>query len=221
MQLNQIPKMISYKERVYDELKQAIIKNELKSGEILNERHLAVTLGISRTPVREALQWLEREGWVETEPCKGAWVRRFTDQDIADIYQIRRVMEPLAIALAVPRMGAAEDRHLSELLERQKCATKVVDHKTFTDMDLEFHLYFAKISGNRLLYESLSALMERMSMYLIHTIRRTQPYSVPIAEHMKILNAVLQRDTTAGQSAIVEHIDRAYVTAVENLGLLE
>lgn len=228
MGLNQISKVVSYKEKVYDELKQAILRNDLKSGELLNERALADSLGISRTPVREALQLLEKEGWVETEPCKGTWVRHITGKDIAEIYQMRLIMEPLAIDLAIQTMGEEEMHKLQAILNSQKVLNNRIvnqefsniENKNFTDRDMEFHLYLAQLSGNRLLYQTMNSFMDIMSRYLLQTIRVKQPYSVPISEHEEILNAILQRNSVAAQNAVIEHIKRAYNTAIETMGVI-
>lgn len=217
MQLNQIPKMVSYKEHVYNQLKEAIIRNDLKSGEMLNERILSAKFGISRTPIREALQWLERDGWVETEPCRGTWVRSVTIKNIEEIYQMRLVLEALAVELAINRIGEKEIQELSDLVELQVKINGTVDHKVFTDTDLEFHLYIAKLSGNQLLIKTLSGFMDVMSMYLIRTIRKTQPYSIPIAEHKEILKAMIEKNIPVAKNAVMQHIENAYNSAKENI----
>lgn len=218
MQLKQIPKMISYKEKVYNELKQAIIKNELKPGEVLNERSLANKLGISRTPIREALQCLESEGWVETEPCRGTWVRRITIDDIEELYQMRRGLESLAVELAIQSMNEAEIKNLEKMRQDLLSMDLNLDHKIFVDMDVEFHLYLAKISKNRLLYQSINGLMDMMAMYVIQNmIRKTDPYSIPVNEHIEILNMMLKKDVDSAKLAVVNHINRAYSAAIENI----
>lgn len=217
MKLNRIPKMVSYKEKVYDVLKEAIITNELKQNEMINERTLATKLGISRTPIREALHLLENEGWIMTEPCKGTWVKEVTLQDIAEIYQMRLALEPLAVELAIHRIDDSAYKVLTQLFEKQSKIDLRVDDKTFTDMDMDFHLYIAEISGNQRLMQEMSSFMTIMSMYVIRTIRRAQPYSVPIGEHAAILDAMLQQDIRAAKEAVRKHINRAYYTAKEVL----
>lgn len=218
MKLKQIPKMISYKEKVYQELKQAIIKNELKPGEVLNERSLANKLGISRTPIREALQCLESEGWVETEPCRGTWVRRITVGDIKELYQMRRGLESLAIELAIESMDEEKMKNLGKMRQDLLCLDLKLDHKIFVEMDTEFHLYMAKLSNNRLLYQSMNGLMDMMAMYIIQNmIRKTDPYSIPVKEHIEILDMMLRKDVDSAKLAVVRHINRAYSAAVENI----
>lgn len=217
MNIKQIPKMISYKEKVYHELKQAIINNELKQGEMLNERTLAVKLGISRTPIREALHLLENEGWVETEPCRGTWVKEITEKDVSEVYQMRTALETLAVELAIEQISDEQNRGIMQILKQQLDFDTDMDVNTFTTADMDFHLYIAKISGNRRLFQSMESFMDIMNMYVIRTIRRTQPYSVPIREHAIILNAILQKDVALAKEAVIGHIARARVTAIENL----
>lgn len=218
MELKKLRKMISYKEKVYNELKQAIINNELAPGEALNERRLADSLGISRTPIREALQWLERDGWVESEPCRGTWVREISGADIDELYQMRLALEPMAAELAASYISEAEREGLKTIVEELNKQPLNIKHQDFVNMDIEFHLYLAKISGNRLLYHSLNGLMEMMAMYSIQNmIRKTDPYQVPIGEHIDILMAIVNRDSLGAKAAAKKHITRAYAVAAKNL----
>ena len=218
MQLKPIPKVVSYKERVYTELKQAIMRGELKAGAMLNERALALHLGISRMPVREALQRLETEGWVEREPCRGSWVRKVTREDITELYQMRRGLETLGVELVMRTLtGGAREKmqRMARKLETMPCE---MEYEAFVQMDIEFHLYLAQLSGNRLLHQSMRGLMERMTMYVIQTcIRKSDPFEVPIREHAGILRAILAGDVQSAQAAMEQHIKRAYGAAMENL----
>lgn len=217
MTLNRIPKVVSYKERAYQEIKQAILSQKLKSGDPLNERTLAEELGISRTPIREALHLLEREGWVVTEPCRGTWVKEITLKDIAEVYQMRTALEELAVELAINQLNEQRESELRELLEQQMTLDNQMDIEAFTQLDLEFHLYLAQISGNDRLYQALKGLMDIMNMYLLRTIRKTQPNIVPRKEHMEIIRAILRHDIAGAKTEINQHMSKAYIAAGENL----
>lgn len=220
MQLKPIPKIVSYKKRVYEELKRAIMRGELRSGDMLNERTLALKLGISRMPVREALQRLETEGWVEREPCRGTWVRKVTPEDITELYQMRHGLETLAVDLIMSALAGKARKAMARMAEELEAMSCEMEHEKFIQMDIEFHLYLAKLSGNRLLYQSMCGLMERMTMYVIQTcIRKSDPYDVPIREHAQILRAVLAGDVQTAKTAMEKHIKRAYSAAVENLNV--
>lgn len=220
MQLKPIPKMVSYKERVYAELKQAIMRGQLKSGDMLNERALALKLGISRMPVREALQRLETEGWLEREPCRGTWVRKVTLEDVTELYQMRRGLETLAVELVLRALTTKEREKMERMAQRLESMPCEMEYETFVQMDSEFHLYLAKLSGNRLLHQSMCALMERMTMYVIQTyIRKSDPYEVPTREHAGILRTILADDASAAKRAVEKHIERAYGAAVKNLAV--
>lgn len=218
MQLKPIQKMVSYKERVYAELKQAIMRGQLRSGEMLNERALALKLGISRMPVREALQRLETEGWVEREPCRGTWVRKVTREDVTELYQMRRGLETLGVELVLRILTGSEREKMQRMAQKLETMPCGMEYEVFVQMDIEFHLYLAKLSGNRLLHQSMCGLMERMTMYVIQTcICKSDPFEVPIREHAGILRALLAGDAQAAKAAMEKHIKRAYGAAMDNL----
>jgi len=217
MPIQKITKIVSYKERVCDVLKRAITRNELKGGEMINERALSEQFGISRTPIREALKSLESEGWIESSPFRGTWVKQIDPEDIREIYQMRLALEPLAAELAIRQATDRERRKLMQLAAQQVADTGLSDTIRFTQADMEFHLYLARLSGNAILLKTLSGFMDLMSWYLVQTIRRVQPCSVPMQEHEAIAAAVCRGDVSAARRASEEHIRRGYETAVQNI----
>lgn len=207
MSLKQITKFTSYKENVYQQLKAAIISQKLKQGEQLNERALANELGISRTPIREALHLLENEGWVVSEPCKGTWVKEITTQDLDEVFQMRLAFEALAVELAVEHLTEERCVALRRLLALQ--VTTGIEAEPFTDVDMELHLYLAEISDNRRLFQTTNGLMDVMGIYIIHTIRKPERYIAAAEEHKAIIQAILDRDATRAKEAMVYHINQA------------
>ncbi len=147
--LNKLNKAVSYKMRVYEELKSAIINEKLKPGEVLNERKIAEELGISRTPVREAIQMLENEGWVNTEPWKGSYVVNITNQDVEEIFQLRRTLESLVIELIVPKIGELEINKIEELINKQSRYCKEYNAENFIYKDRDFHMYLVHLTNNK------------------------------------------------------------------------
>lgn len=217
MKLNCIPKVVSYKERAYQEIKKAILNQQLKAGDVLNERTLAEQLGISRTPIREALNLLESEGWVLTEPCKGTWVKEISLKDIAEIYQMRLVLEELAVELIIKKLNEEIKNKLMDLLKQQTMLDDCMDTEQFTDIDMNFHLYLARISDNTRLFQTMNNFMDIMNMYLLRTIRKIQPNIIPRNEHIEIITAILQQDIPAAKLAVNQHISKAYIAAKETL----
>jgi DNA-binding GntR family transcriptional regulator len=217
MKFQKIEKDLSYKDRIYNALKEAIITNDLKAGQMINERSLSEQFGISRTPIREALKSLENDGWIATEPFCGTWVKKIETKDLTDIFQMRLALEPLAIELAMKNIINSEEKELTTIVQNQIHASSKMNPLEFTKADLEFHLFINHLSGNALLIKTLSGFMDFMSRYLIQTIRRVQPYDIPLQEHQAILDGILQKDVAAAKEAVTLHIQRAYITATENI----
>lgn len=217
MVLNRISKMVSYKERAYREIKEAILSQKLESGTPLNERTLAEELGISRTPIREALHLLESEGWVVTEPCRGTWVKEITIKDIVEVYQMRTALEGLAVELITDQLDQQKEAELKELLAQQKLLEDLMDTEEFTRIDMSFHLRLAEMVDNTRLLCTMNSFMDIMNMYLLRTVRRTQPISVPREEHIEIITKMLQRDSSSAREAMKQHMTRACLTAKKNL----
>ena len=217
MKIETLSKNFSYKERVYQILKKAIIRNELKAGTMLNERQLAKEFGVSRTPVREALKSLEQDGWIESEAFCGTWVKKIHPKEIEDICQIRLALEPLAVELAMKPMSVFEEKNLIQMVCHPVAVGKQIDVVQFTEMDMQFHLYLCQLSGNDLLVKTLRGYIDFMSRYLIQTIRRVQPYAVPLEEHRAILMAMQHGNIEQAKSAVVLHLQHAIKTAVANI----
>lgn len=215
--MNRIPKMVSYKEKAYQEIKQAILNQKMKSGTPLNERMLAGELGISRTPIREALHLLEKEGWVVTEPCKGTWVKEITAKDIVEVYQMRIVLEELAVELIVNQLNQQKEIELRNLLEQQDLLEDTIDIEQFTKIDIDFHMRLSEMAGNSRLFTTMRSFMDIMNMYLLRTIRKTQPIAVPKKEHIEIVTAILQRSILSAKAAMNRHMTKACHAAMENL----
>ncbi|MPL67984.1 HTH-type transcriptional repressor RspR [bioreactor metagenome] len=217
MKLNRIPKVVSYKEKAYNELKNAIINQAIKPGETLNERTLANDLGISRTPIREALQLLESEGWVVTEPCKGTWVKEITLEDIEEVFQMRLALEPFAVGLAVHQITEDDQKALHDLYEKQILLCHNVRPLEFTDMDMKFHMYLTGLSKNRRMSQSISSLMDIMNMYIIRTIKNETRYAIAAEEHATIIKALFEKDVASAQQAVVYHLEQAQETILRDL----
>lgn len=135
---------------VVAQIRQAILSGALKAGEQLREAHIAEEMGISRSPIREALSRLEEEGLVNKVPFKGAFVASVSPDTIAEIAGIRTQLEPYAVSLALPRMTSTDWKNLRRILEEMH---RVAGHDLVAAIEkhLAFHRYFYERSGNRTL----------------------------------------------------------------------
>jgi DNA-binding GntR family transcriptional regulator len=149
---------LTLRERIYEEIVRMIVSGELPSGAPLDEKELTEKLQVSRTPFREALGTLAKEGLIEIKPYRGFYVRSFSRKEIDDLYELRKTLECFAVELAVPHMS---DRHIAkfeQLLDEAVAALKRGDMETYGLRDRSFHETIAELSGNAALIETLNRL---------------------------------------------------------------
>ena len=138
---------------VFNTLRQAILRGELKPGERLMEIKLAKRLGVSRTPIREAIRMLELEGLVVMIPRRGAAVAQITKQDLEDVLEVRCSLEELAVELACTRITGQELAHLHAALKEFEAACDANDIKTLAEKDVSFHDIIFESTGNQRLID--------------------------------------------------------------------
>lgn len=152
------PRHLTLRERIYEEIVRMIVSGELPSGTSLDEKALTEKLQVSRTPFREAIGTLAKEGLIEIRPYRGFFVRSFTRKETEDLYELRKKLECFAVELAVPQMS---DRHIGQfarLLDEAVAALHRGDMETYGLRDREFHETIAELSGNAALIETLNRL---------------------------------------------------------------
>jgi GntR family transcriptional regulator, rspAB operon transcriptional repressor len=197
---------------VYEALKKRIINNSLKPGEPLNEVLLAKELKTSTTPLREALQQLEREGFIENFPGRGSFVSRISTQDIRELFEIREILECEVVKKVVSQGLVREPRALAirKEFESSSGKSRPTSRGQFTPGD-QIHLFIFECLGNsRLLeyYRRLQEHIERNRLYFFsnfHEERSTQSYK----EHLEMLDALLSRDPVRAERAVRTHLENA------------
>ena len=136
-----LEKQLPYKHKVYAAIKKDILQGHYAPGDILNERRLSEELGISRTPVREALQMLEQDGWLKMETYKGAVVREFDPHYMRNLSRIRTALEVCALEEAVSNITEKDLEELARIQDMQKKTREKFDVKSFITWDQQFHSY--------------------------------------------------------------------------------
>lgn len=202
---------------VFNTLRNAILKGELEPGEKLMEKKLAEKLGVSRTPIREAIRKLELEGLVVMTPRKSAEVARITKEDLTDVLEVRRVLESLAIDLACRNITNEILAELEDNLVRFKAAVKKNDITEIATTDVEFHETIYKSTGNKRLIQILNNLREQMYRYRLEYIKDKQTRDNLVIEHRGIIDALKERDKEKGRKAILNHIEKQQTTILENI----
>ena len=179
---------------VFHTLREAILKGELKPGERLMELQLAAKLGVSRTPIREAIRMLELEGLAVTVPRKGAEVAKMTEKDMEDVLQIRRALDELAVGLACDNMTEERLAELHEALIRFEESIETGDVKQIAQKDIEFHEVIYQTADNTKLVNLLNNLREQMYRYRVEYLKNDDVYPVLIEEHKKIYEGLKHKD---------------------------
>ena len=159
-------RVLSLREQVVEQVRAAIIEGRMKPKDHITELSLTEQMGVSRTPVREALILLEREGLVEFHPNRGYFVRAFKEQDVQEIFSMRTTLENFAAELNITRLGELDYNHLEALIDRQRRATEEKDFKSVRTIDMSFHSYLINFSGHSLLIRSWTELVAQVAALL-------------------------------------------------------
>lgn len=202
---------------VFNTLRQAILKGELAPGERLMEIQLAEKLGVSRTPIREAIRKLELEGLVLMIPRKGAEVAKISEKSLRDVLEVRRSLEELAIELACQRMSEDE---LDELGLAQKAFREAIAGgvaMNIAEKDEHYHDIIYMGTGNDKLMQMLNNLREQMYRYRLEYIKDEDKRQVLLVEHDYILAALKSRSIAEAKTAMREHIDNQEITVSYNI----
>ena len=195
------------REVVYEALRKAILKEKLKPGERLMENTIALKLGVSRTPVREAIRMLSDEGLVLLIPRRGAQVAQISRQELMDVLEIRESLEILAIRLACERITPEQVKMLEEKEEEFRKS----EGKTLTEIaeaDVAFHEVIYTASGNRRLLSILNNLREQMYRFRLEYLKQMGSAEVVALEHDAIVSAIREDDCEKAISLMKDHIER-------------
>lgn len=192
---------------VFNTLRQAILKGDLKPGERLMEIQLATKLGVSRTPVREAIRKLELEGLVLMVPRKGAEVAQITEKSMVDVLEIRRALEELAVRLACERMTPEGLENLKQAEEKFEKVLGQEDITTVAGADVEFHDTILRATDNQKLIQLLSQFREQMYRYRVEYLKREECHPQVIKEHQDIIQTIENRNKDEAAEYICNHID--------------
>lgn len=192
---------------VFQTLRTAILKGDLKSGERLMELQLAAKLGVSRTPIREAIRMLEQEGLAITIPRRGAEVARMTEKDMEDVLQIRCSLEELAVRLSCQNITDAEIVQLRTAMEEFRNLTKTEDIHRIAEADVNFHDVLYMASDNPKLLNMLNNLREQMYRYRVEYLKDASVYPKLIEEHHQLYEAVKARDASKASAYTRRHLE--------------
>lgn len=223
--MNELFKINDYEllnQKVYRILKARIIKGDLKPGEKLLENKIAEQLGVSRTPVREALRELSAEGFVEISPNQAKIVSAVTFDEIWDLLQIRGVLEGLGANIAAKKINPEKIEKFNKIIDQMKhyTANNLVSEKiilNFTRLDIEFHDLILNICGNKWLIQMHNNLKNHINRFRVRSFSVPGTFSKSLNEHCKILDAIKK-----GESEVAEKLSKIHmIKAFENISKYE
>jgi len=192
---------------VFNTLRQAILTGELKPGERLMEIHLANKLGVSRTPIREAIRKLELEGLVTMIPRRGAEVAQITEKSMNDVLEVRRAMDVLCVELACERISEEELLGLKVACDNFEQMVKTQDVKKIARADVELHDIILRATGNSRLIQLVNNLSEQMYRYRYEYIKDFSQHERLVDEHRIIYESLVNKDKETAAEAARVHID--------------
>lgn len=207
--LNSLKQPESLTKLAYDALLESILVGHLQPGIIFNEKTLALDLGISKTPVREALLELSVMGLVTFLPRKGVIVNKFGEQDVYEIFEIRKAIEGTAVEKIAQMSPSPDLSHSKDLMESQQQAVDRNDKKAFLDADRSFHATLGKIIENKRLefiLENMRNMVELMSVQALHVTNRDKAV---IKEHQLIITAIEEGNPQGARTAMINHLENS------------
>ena len=204
---------------VFNTLRQEILTGRLKPGERLMEIHLANKLGVSRTPIREAIRKLELEGLVIMIPRRGAEVAQITLKSLKDVMEVRCALDVLAIELACERMDTETLANLLAACENFSTAVQTRDTRKMAEADVAFHDIIVHSTGNTRLIQLVNNLSEQMYRYRFEYLKDITSHEMLEKEHEEMYQSILKKDKVSAAEVVRKHIRNQEEAIIRQLRL--
>lgn len=196
------------KEKAYASIKQLILSREFSPGSLLSERQLSGRLGMSKTPVKAALERLESEGFISVAPQQGIIVRDLTVDEIADQFEIRNALESFVLRSIAGKLNATQLAEIDKNLLAQKLAVEQCNQAQAVSLDAEFHAMFCTFLGNQEIVRVMLNLREKMHRVVAGVMSKTSDrMKNGYLEHVAIADAVRSGNADLAASALEQHLN--------------
>lgn len=200
---------IALQDLAYQKCSELVHQGVLVPGEMHSESAISKQLGISRTPIRTAIQRLEKEGVVTRLPQRGFYINEFDEKDIEELFAIRKAIEGFAVESLAKRAAAVDlaiyDRHLTA----QEAVCESEDLRPFVEADRKFHVDIVSSMGNQRLIEIYADLRQSIALIAMRRFRVTSQRDQSLTDHKAIVKAIRQGDSIAAREAVYHHLDSA------------
>jgi DNA-binding GntR family transcriptional regulator len=213
------PRAATAASRIYTELRAELVSLQRRPGEAISEAEIALTHGVSRTPVREAILKLSDDGLVEIFPQSGIFASRIPRGALPEAIIIRKALEETTARLAAERARPSRILNLHSILERQREADAVSDREAFHQADEAFHATVAEIAGYPGIWTLIQQVKIQVDRYRRLTLPQTGRMTQVIAEHAQVLAAIETHDPAGAGMAMGRHLERllADISATQNI----
>jgi DNA-binding GntR family transcriptional regulator len=209
--------------KVYEHLRGGIIKGTYSPGERINEREIAGLVGVSRTPTREALKVLEYEGFVNNITQKGAVVKKYSLGELDVIHRMLARLESLAVEMAAPRLTGKDLADLQKMTNRLKSLAHKGNYSDYLTLNIEFHLFFARMSGSEELLEAISQLRKRIFRFAYSQVIADHETKDYLGDHQEMIDALMDKTREKPEKIMKRHVDRSrksFLGFYKKIGLL-
>lgn len=207
---------LSLQEFAYNECKSLIESGELSTGKLYSEVAMSKQLGISRTPMRTALQNLEKDGLIIRLPQRGFYVYQFTEEDIQELFAIRKALEGYAVETIANKKLTMNIDKLNSHIQRQKKAIQTDNFAAFIREDRKFHEHIIYALKNNRLTTIYSDLRQSIELLGLQRFKLNRQRNLSIKEHKAIVKSIQLRDPHASREAVYNHLDSALLLLLKN-----
>lgn len=197
-----IEKHLTLREKILENIRDAIISGSLKAGSRVSESELAERYGISRTPIREAFRQLESEGYLTVIPRRGAVVKEFTPRDVEEFYAIKSIMEGYAARRACEKFSAKELDRLQAINNKLAELARQNDIKHFFKIHSDFHDLFIKVADNEKLRDLITGLVNKFQRLRLTSLSLPGRMMISVQEHEKIIDAFRRKDADTAEDLV-------------------
>ena len=213
----EMDELLPLRDVVFKKLRKAILTGNLKPGERLMEINLAEKLGVSRTPIREAIRKLELEGLVQMIPRRGAVVTEITEKSMKDVLEVRRALDVLSVELACDRITGEEKEMLRKACQDFEDATKTGNLKEIAEQDVAFHDIIVEATRNSKLIQILHNLSEQMFRYRFEYIKDFEQHDNLAKEHRAIYDSIMRCDKEKAADLAKMHVDNQETAIIRQI----
>lgn len=202
-------KTLSLANQVYDIIEKKILNGVYETGEIISESRLSEELGVSRTPIREAMARLEAEKLIGITPS-GTIVQGITDKDVEDMFRVKGFLEPMVSGMAAANISDNDLAKLKSLLDQQEFFAEKGNTESIRNLDTEFHDIIYLASGSPTFQSILSPIHHKLMKYREESLNTSGRSRYSVKEHIDIYEALKNHDVAKSEALVNEHITHAY-----------